>query len=129
VGNRPHRSEVNDANDPSPERVPITLNRFSGVMAGLVPAIDALFSLGCRGEGVDAAQASLRSLRTLGGKRGHDDGFAHRGPLPWMESGPRQASMAYERLPPNWKSGLRSAFGARRRYCSAPYTVIGGAGE
>jgi hypothetical protein len=39
-------------------------------MAGLVPAIHVFNR--ARAQDVDAAQASLRSLRTLGCERGHD---------------------------------------------------------
>jgi hypothetical protein len=52
-------------------------NHFSGVMAGLVPATHVLLPATPQEKAWMPAQTSLRSLRKLGCKRGHDGGEDH----------------------------------------------------
>ena len=52
--------------------VPVILNHFSRVMAGLVAAIHVFLIESAARKTWMPAQASLRSLRKLGCKRGHD---------------------------------------------------------
>jgi hypothetical protein len=56
------------------KQVPTVSNHSSGVMAGLVPAIHVLLAEAMQDKAWMPAQASLRSLRTLGCERGHDGG-------------------------------------------------------